>query len=356
MKKLSVFFLAVIVLFTGINIADRETENLNLIRDDAVNAWGFIQRVLLKSEAYGSASYMDVYRLDNGVSVARDVNENLNGLYEGVPSGKALADEIGAEFLFVAAPEKQREEDIPAGIVDFSSSKYDAAISYLSDLNVSFIDMKSVFESMPGDWYSYFYKSDHHWNNEGAFICAAEISEYIKDSGFNVCRDLTLNDFTIQKYDKTHLGSAGRFSGIYYGGVDDVSLYLPSFETEFEVRYPSSDAVYEGDFETSMVRYEFLDGYSFSRYGHYAYLGEDCDRVEIKNRLFTDGARVVMVKDSYAVPVAGFLSLNVSELDMIDLRYIDDSSAKSYIIEKDPDIIIYLFEPASYGDAKNMVP
>lgn len=352
----TLYFLVIIGVMFLINIAEGpgNLDTLETIEDSTINAWGAIQLMLGRKEAYGNSTFSDVYRLDNGYAVVPDMDSRLEGVYVGIPTGKQLANEIGAEFLFVMAPEKVLREDVPFGIIDYSPEKHDDAVAFMSTTGYEYLDMKQVLLEAPEDWYSYFYKSDHHWNNEAALLCTEKIIQWISDKGYDI-KAFSLSDFEKTDYPLTELGSAGRFSGIYYGGVDDYSLYTPVNQGTYKVTLPTEDSVTEGTFDETVLVPKVLTEYDFDTYAYYNYFGTDRDYTEIVNLENTDAPDVLMVKDSFAVPVAAMLSNYCHELDVVDLRYVKDD-AEEYIRGKQPDIIIYLFGAGNFGEVLVTTP
>lgn len=356
MKKLSVFFLAVIFVLFGINLAGgiNDLGSMSLLRDFSVNAWGVIQLCLFKTEAYGGADYRDVYRLGNGYTVNPDTDPNMDGLYEGVTELKSFGEEYDIPVLFVNGALKQCGSKIPFGITDHGPGKYDLACRFYEQAGVDCIDTLKLLQSEDRDYLSFFYKSDHHWNNDAAYICTRAIVDRIKRQGINI-GDISTDSFNKYGYNGVHLGSSGRFAGKIYGGIDDYTLWVPFGDTDYSLYIPGTGEKKTGSFSDCIVSFENLDGYSFDRYGYYAYFGTDRDYTEIVNESNPDMANVVVIKDSYAVPVVAMLSAACHEIDMIDLRYTGDDDIKSYIISKEPDMIIYIFEPGNYGDRGAMV-
>lgn len=357
MKKLAVFFLAVCLAFTVLNIVDG-VEDLNRIESAqhrAVDTYGRLAGFNGKNVVYGSSEDRDVYRLSPTVAAVADIDGRLDGLYSGIPAMNELADECGADFLFVFAPYKQFFYQDIEGSPDKTKEKYAAGLEYIKNSGVDFIDMVEFF-NLPGvDPTKFYYSSDHHWNTNGAFICYSAIAAYFVGKGYNFDASLLVPEYyDAITYESTHLGSAGRFAGRYFGGYDDVTLMFPKAETELAVAVPSEGTVTEGSFADTIVHYENLDGLSFDKYGYYAYFGTDKDYIEVVNRK-SDGPRVVVIKDSMAVPVNAFLSLQCSELDIVDLRYVE-SGAAEYIKNKQPDVIIGLFGTGSFGDIGTMTP
>ncbi|MDE6686287.1 MAG: hypothetical protein K2K17_03105, partial [Lachnospiraceae bacterium] len=122
-----IFFLMVIVVGTTLNLLEflkrsepegrmRGLNQLVTVEDAAINAWGGFQRLLGKQAAYGSTFYEDVTLLKNGYATMADRDPSYAAAVEGAEGAYALAQEIGAEFLYLQTPAKQRyEEEFPSG-------------------------------------------------------------------------------------------------------------------------------------------------------------------------------------------------------------------------------------------------
>lgn len=361
-KGLVYFFIVVICIFTCINIYEyitgvdsQDTKGLNkmgLLEDQAVTVWGGVQKCLGKKQAYGSTTYGDVAKMSNGYSFMPEIDADVSPMVSGMTEAKSLADEIGAGFVYVQCPSKQLDKRFfPEGVMDCSVDKYDAMISALDASDVYYIDMKKVLESTDEDWFDYFYESDHHWRNNGAFKAYLEICNKFEADGISINESyLDVESYEIKEYTDVFLGSHGRMAGPIYAGLDDYELYLPKWDTSYSINVPSIDMYKEGDFEQCLVHYENLEEYSYDYYAYYAYLKEDYELIEIENKNLPDGPSVVVVRDSSAVPVSCFLSSQCSELDILDLRYLEDMNAIDYVREKNPDYIIYMFGTGYLGD------
>lgn len=361
-RGLLYFFLAVIAIFTCINIYElvagidsQDIKGLNkegLIENQAVTLWGGIQKVMGKKQAYGSTTYGDVAMMSNGYAFMPEIDSDVSPMINGMTEAKALADDLGAGFLYVQCPEKQLDKTYyPAGVMDYSQEKYDAIICALKESGIDYIDMQSVLSDTGNDWFDYFYKSDHHWRNNAAFIAYQEICNKIGEAGISIDESLITEDaYEIKEYKDIFLGSHGRMAGPLYTGLDDYELYLPRWDTSLSINIPSINESKSGSFEECIVHYENLESYSYDYYAYYAYLKEDYELIEIRNDLVADGPVVVIIRDSSAVPVASFLTSQCSELDIMDLRYLEDMNAIDYIREKEPDYIIYIFGTGYLGD------
>lgn len=362
-RGIFLFFLAVITIGTALNLSEflRRSEpdgrmaglnQLSTVEDAAINLWGGFQKILGKQVAYGSTFYEDVTLLKNGYATMADQDPDYTAAVEGAEGAYALAQEIGAEFLYVQTPAKQRyEEEFPEGVINYSMSKHEGAVSSLRQTGIPLVDMREVMEQSGEEWYDYFYRSDHHWRNNAAFLAYQEICAYMEACGMPVNREyLEQSQYEKILYEDVFLGTHARMAGTLYAGLDDYELWLPLFDTSFTLDVASQGIHLEGDFEDCFVHYENLDHPSFDYYAYYAYLKEDFDRFEIVNHNNPEGAHVLIVRDSSAVPVSVFLASQCSELDILDLRYSGEQDMISYIREQQPDLILYIFGPGYLGN------
>ena len=358
---IAVFFLAVLLVFTAVNLAElllalepdgrrKGLEKLELVQDGAINAWGALQKAMGKRVAYGSTVYEDVTLLDNGVATMADQYGDIGCGIKGVKDAYAFSKELGAEFLFMIVPSKERsEEDLPRGVKSYAIPKYEEMVAMTEAEGIPHIAMRDVLEADGAEWYSYYFKSDHHWKTDAAFLGFKKVAEYMAAAGLDGGRNeeaLSEENYDKRLYEQVFLGTHGRMAGRYYTGLDDYELWLPKYDTDYVLDVPSESIHKEGSFEDCFVNYGNVAHYSFDYYAYYTYLDRDYDRIHIVNRKNPEGPKLVIVRDSVAVPVSVFLASQCSSLDLIDLRYLKDGdSAKEWIREAEPDMLIYMFGP-----------
>ena len=371
-KGIYFFFLSVIMIFTTVNMmeflrgSEEDGRRLGLgqmetVEDTAVTLWGGIQRLAGKRLAFGNTVYEDVTLLDeNGVTMA-DPFPSVQAASLGAEQARKLAMEVDAAFLYVQVPGKELSQtEFPEGVTDYSIQKYDTVISNLQSKNIPVLPMREIIledaEKNGKDWMEYFYRTDHHWQNKAAFLAYQEICKEMQKQGLTVKESLLQED-SYEKiiYEKVFLGTHGRMAGPLSTGLDDYERWIPKFETDYTLDVESRGIHKKGSFEECFVHYENLAHYSYDYYAYYAYLQEDYECIEITNRLCSDGARIVIIRDSEAVPVSVFLASQCSELDILDLRYMKDNYAADYIREKKPDMILYIFGTGYLGDEKAMM-
>lgn len=367
-KGIFIFFLVVIVTGTLTNLMEfllrtepegriQGLNTLSTVEDTAINVWGGIQYLMGKRVAYGTTTYEDVTLLSNGYATMADVTSGYEPAILGAERGMEIAMEVDADFLYVQVPSKQRyEEEFPNGVVNYSMEKHNAVVGALEEQGIPVLDMWPVLENTERDWYEYFYISDHHWRNNAAFLAYTRICEYMKECGFSINEEfLSEDNYEKILYEDVFLGTHARMAGIYYAGLDDYELWLPSFETEFTLRVPEMGIEEKGTFEDCFIHYENLKEPSFDYYAYYAYLGEDYNCIEIVNERNPEGAHVIIVRDSEAVPVSVFLASQCSEIDILDLRYPGELNLTDYIREQSPDLILYIFGTGYLGNENAMI-
>ena len=365
---LAVFFLLVILGFTGYNVYEcvfdlescgqkKGFAQMETLKQDGVTLWGGVQRILGIRQVLGENAYNDVTLLDNGYATLADPEAGIQAAQKGAMQGYQLAQELGADFLYVQVPHKQlAEEEMPLGVQGYSVEKYRNMVKWLAQEEIPHLGMEEILLAEDEDWLDYYYKSDHHWKNNAAFLCYEEVVSYMKSKGIPVIEEYCEEDaFYKKNYENVFLGTHGRMVGPLYTGVDDYELWLPAFETDYTWFLPDYNVTNEGNFEDCFVFEEYLQEYSYDYYAYYSYFQQDFDLMEITNNKNADGAHVVLIKDSQAVPVAAFLMNQCSELDIIDLRYPSNNDYVEYIKEKNPDIILYIFGTGYLHDEVAMV-
>lgn len=325
--------------------------HLELVEDYSINAWGGIQKLLGKKIAYGATFYSDVTLLNNGYATMTDQDYNIEPAKKGIIDAKKLAEEIGADYLYVAVSGKVLDASmLPKGVFDAAPLKREEITSWCREENIPVISMKEAFLENGNDWFDYFYISDHHCRNNAALLTCQKITSYMEEIGYEMNLDL-LEEGAYEKtlYEDIFIGSHARMAGTVYAGLDDYELYMPKYETNYRIVIPTEGIDLTGDFLNTIFHEENLSAPSFDYYAYYAYLKEDYAYIELTNLNRKNGPKVLMVRDSSAVPVSAFFISQCSELTLLDLRYAGSDETRNYVKEKNPDIIIYLLGSGYLG-------
>ena len=359
-------FLLITAFFTALNFyefaADLEPDGhvkgiaqLELARDYGVDAWGALQKLMWKRMAFGSTAYSDVAVLDNGYATMPDLYPDIVPAEEGAADAYEFAKSHGIEFLYVqGCGKEEKDADLPFGVESSAGDKAARMTEFLNEQEIPNLSVREILEREGGDWYGYFYRTDHHMRNNAAFIIACEMGKYVNEKNGMAAPDvdwMNEDNYSRTEYKDVFLGTHGRMTGRFFTGLDDYELWLPEWNTKMSLDVPSQGIHREGNFEDAFVYYENLAGYSFDYYAYYAYLHQDYDHMILKNENALNDIKMVIVRDSTAVAIAPFLIHDCSEIHLLDLRYMSaDEDVYGIIEETDPDWLIYLLGPGYLGN------
>ena len=280
-------------------------------------------------------------------------DEDIATICTNIAKLKTVANENGAEFLYVLAPSKNMDSVFPAGVINYSLDNYARYKNALNKSGVELLDLKAAKEAQGISNSEMFFATDHHWKPESGLwatelICKELGSRY----GFEYDEYYTdINNYNQKVYEDWFLGSEGKKVGRYFTarGVDDITLITPKFETSMVEKQPMKNQTRSGSFEETVLYQENInerDYYHLSPYSTYS--GGDF-RLQIMQNLNADNdVKILMVRDSFACAVSPFLALNCSELYMLDIRHHENYVGKKvnpadYIAEVKPDYVIVLY-------------
>ena len=257
-----------------------------------------------------------------------------------------------SNFLYVAIPEKESFESFPCNFLNNKKYDYDCFYNKLISSKLPFIDLGDFLSSNGSLEKLYFY-TDNHWKPHTGFVAGKAICEQLKQRyGFQYNADYTdINNYTIRTYKECFLGSYGKNVGTYFTwrGLDDFDLILPKFETDITEDLPFKLSSRRGRFEDVLIYYDNLNTKDIYETETYAtYCGGNYRLEIIKNHKPNNGAKVLIIKDSFANVVTPFLCLQTSELHICDMRGFErmngqEIDLKQYINGIKPGYVLVLF-------------
>ena len=259
--------------------------------------------------------------------------------------GDYLAGE-GIPLLYVAAPQKVEAgaDLLPPGLTDYNNENADQFLSLLEAHGTDTVDLRPLFEETE-DYASWFFRTDHHWKPEAAFYAWQYLSTILEED-YGISTDPAYTDeanYDKVVYEDYFLGSQGKRVGTLYAGTDDITEYIPKFETNFTYTCPFYAIDRSGPFEESLLfpeRVAEKDYFNGNPYTLYA--GGDYPQATIVNHLNPDGKKVVLLRESFSCALTPFLALSCSELTTIDLRYFSGDLPET-LSELDPDLVVVLY-------------
>ncbi|MEK3787086.1 DHHW family protein [Paenibacillus sp. FSL K6-1230] len=154
-----------------------------------------------------------------------------------------------------------------------------------------------------------FYRTDHHWTTEGAYYAYRELG-----SQMGIVPQST-DAFDIHQASDEFYGTLYSTSGFRHLQPDRIHLYLPKKKSSIKVSYVNEGLVSDSMYELDHLRKK--DKYAIFLNGNHALI-----------RIVTDNPtdkKLLVIKDSYANSLVPFLTEHFGEIDIVDLRYYDES-------------------------------
>lgn len=333
-----------------------------LFKINFIETYGYIQKLLGKSEIDNFTYGKDKNGYLNYASFYREDNSKLMLYAQQMRRLKESVESSGTKTLFINLPGKYEPNNsvFDSGFpVKDPNLVQDEFLLNLQSNGVETLDLrKPILESgLPYD--KLFYKTDHHWTIDAAFLgFRAILSDMKSRYGLNVDPDgfySDINNYNKYTYPKSMLGSMGRNTGINYSGLDDFTFITPKFKTDLVWESINLEGVKkrkEGSYEEAVLQLDLLTTsskiYSVSKYDAYSQINP-WDKITNKNN--PNGPKILCIRDSYFSPTLSFLAPICSEIDMIwPLASSNKVDIDKYIKENKFDFIFVELYPDNIND------
>ncbi|MBO4898183.1 MAG: hypothetical protein J5590_07800 [Clostridia bacterium] len=358
-----------------VSIAGKAFENGVFLKTEYVDLYGGIQKAFGKKVIWeADTSKTIMLGSDNKLYSSGNVSLNfkesevnkdkLCGYGENIKSFAKYLNEKGCDLVVFLAPSRYDPDKVslPCEISDNSKENVDYLYETIKDgESLTALNAQKLYAERSMDFGDMFYKTDHHWTVKTAFWAYAEICEALDSNcGYNIdSRYYDLNSFNVETLKGKYLGSYGARVGGLFVGYDDFDLIYPKFETDYTksvCKNQNKRMETGGKIETSgsFTEAVFTDfdgiksGKTKLTFG--SYIAADRSEVRLVNRKSATDKKILIIKDSYALPTSAFLSTCFAETRLIDLRYLKDMSACEYIDNYNPDLVLILYNPGVYDD------
>ncbi|BDF71423.1 membrane protein [Oscillospiraceae bacterium] len=259
------------------------------------------------------------------------------------------------DFLYIQTPYKidKYAPKTPRYVLDAANSNADDLIAKAGSTPV--FDLRDEVYKDNLLYENLFFKTDHHWTPETALWAGQKIIEKLNvlypEYQFDSSK-IDFENYEIEKYKDTYLGSQGKRTGRYYVGLDDFNAVVSSGNEQYEVYVPTIDCRVTGTFSEVLYNREMAsskDFYENNNYQAYMAIGDGTGLQEIRNLSNPDGPKCILYRDSFASAVLPFLIPYFGEIDLVDLRYYQDLNLNAYILQKKPDLIMVMYNPDLLG-------
>ena len=357
-----------------ISIADGAFNDGFFLRDRYVDLYGGLQRITGGSIVWDSdpnkttmiGSDGKLYSSGNITMNFSDytVNEKqLDDYAEKIIELGTFAKKNGSDIIFFQTPARYDSDLIrlPVAVSDSDKKNVDYLYERLNDNDaVTVLNAQNLYKKSGIDFKDLFFRTDHHWTIKTAFWAYSEICRALNEHGLGIDEVYyDLNNYKIETFYGSYLGSLGKMVGGLFVGYDDFDFIYPKFDTDYTKIISRADnnsieaggsIEYKGSFTEAVL----------SSYGSIkerktditfgSYVSSDRSEVVIRNSKAATSKKALIIKDSFGLPVSAFLSTCFEEEVILDPRYYNDRSICEYISDYKPDAVILIYNPGAYND------
>lgn len=330
-------------------------DKLNLYAQDHIAG----RNIYIKSYVYLNMNVLNKKRINDIVIGKEDtlltyfsheykykVDDNKKSLENMVRELKKLNNFIesyGGKFCFVGLPSQlhfynDRYPYYFNSYKDFLENNERLMFALLKQNDINFINMNDEFKNKYQDYY---YKTDHHYNFEGAFKTYQIIINKIKTNFmFNIQKALNEKDMNIITLEKPILGSRNR--QLYY---------LYNINEKIKIAYPKKSIEYKkidnGKQNNEFYHLNFNNDF-FARPSYSVYMGGDLAETIIRTNR-NNLPNVLIFGDSFTNALEPLLYYHFNETRILDLRHYNKMSLYEYVKQYKPDIVIMVRDEFQYG-------
>lgn len=262
-------------------------------------------------------------------------------------------------FVYIQASNKDLKgyTDEIVSEYNFSNKNATEFLEILNQNNIHTFDLRDEIIKDNLERENLFYKTDHHWTTSTAFWAFTKILSLLENTfNFDIPSGdfyKDINNYKTQKISDCYLGSLGRRVGESVAGLDDYLFIEPNFETSYNIYdglVSLNKPAFSGNFRKSIVKEHILTNTDVTSNKHASYFEWDYGNLIIKNKLVKNDVKILLIKDSYSLPVAAFLSTAIEELHMIDLRDASTINLMDYVDENNLDAVMIMYNTEIFTD------
>lgn len=178
--------------------------------------------------------------------------------------------------------------------------------------NLNFVDLRDSFKQEAEKGTQLYYRTDHHWTTEGAYLGYSQLCKSLK------IKPTEKSDFKVDTYGGFY-GTTYSTSGFWLTKPDDIQVWNNKNHTDKNITV----TITEGDEQEKYHNMYFLD--HLEKDDKYPVFLDGNHAVEtIKNSQVKSG-KALIVKDSFCHSLAPFLADNFNTVTMVDMRYYKNS-------------------------------
>lgn len=201
--------------------------------------------------------------------------------------------------------------------------------------NGTFVDVRAALKQHQSE--NIYYKTDHHWTSNGAFIAYREWCDSMGIVGNFI------TDFEVKPVTDEFFGTVYTKARLFSSKADSILQYTPKFSATYSVDYNNGEKVTSTLYDADYL--EKRDKYAY-------FLSGNNPMVKITSNS-KNKKKLLLVKDSFAHSFVPFAVNDFSEVHMMDLRYLNISLQK-YMDENSITDVLFLFNTINFAKEKTL--
>ena len=265
--------------------------------------------------------------------------------------------QLDIPFVYIVTPYKVSisQDNVPKGIYNPINKITDDFLKELSAAGIPSLDLRPRFSVTSEQIRKYFFQTDHHWTPDAAFLAYQDIMSEIEriDLKAGKIKSSYSSIDLWKRYEKKEwiLGSHGKRVGTCFVGVDPLIYYIPHFATKMSAIMPNERIMYKGDYTVANIREKYIRKSDyFNLFPECLYIGGNYPLVHHYNYNAPNKAKMLIIRDSFGLPLEAFMSTEFSEIDTLDSRFYKASTIAEYIQWTRPDLVLLIRYTRSTGD------
>lgn len=258
--------------------------------------------------------------------------------------------ESDIDFMYVQSPIKEDKYDkeyVAKYGLSYENQLADSLVAGLEAEDIDVLDLREVLYEQGLDCYDAFFETDNHWSIQTAFWATGVIAEKLNaDYGYDFDMEVFNTDNYEEKvYEDWFQGTIGRGVTLANTPYDDISVFVPKFETNLTMKIPTLNMDKTGTYLETMINpvaFERRSTVYHNAYDAFAYSKPPVTEVTNNIKTGNEGKSVLLLRESFAGPVITYMSLGIENLYAVTPEGFT-GSIESYISQVNPDMVIVLY-------------
>jgi len=244
-------------------------------------------------------------------------------------------------FIYVIVPQKNLilGDSEPNVTTELDEKNLDRIIKYLSKNNISYVDCCDYMQSQSLEERSkYFYKTDMHWNEYGAYTASKYLANELASFG-RIDESSVPSDSAFAWTDFTGRDYMGDFQKRFSNEVT-VEEYVPFYEARDAENFVYFTSLYGKEVPRKTVVASGLDSdvLDYNKLSTY-----NLAYIRVDNPFAKEDKHVLILKDSYQCCMIDYLSEMFTEIDIVDPRCKDCPSFEEIAEERGIDLVLMIY-------------